>query len=371
MATDTLAGPETDVRGQQAETDPPRRMSRARASTVYLSLLLALVAACAVALSVGSIRVPLDQVVDAVLGLPTSDPRWHVIVVDLRLPAVITAMSVGAALSVAGLQMQTLFRNPLAEPYILGASSGASLGVAVVVLAGGSIGSTFVGGLASMGRFGVVAAGALGSAAVLGLVLVLSRWVRNAVTLLLVGVMTGSITAAVVSLLVAYADPAVVQIFLLWGMGSFSATSWQDLAVVLPVLTAGLLVAWAGVRSLNALLLGEGYAASMGIDVRRARIGILASAALLTGAATAYCGPIGFLGLVVPHLCRAALGTANHRVLIPGVCLMGALVAVVCGMAASLPGHDGTLPLNAVTAVIGAPIVIAVLIRGSSMQGVR
>lgn len=367
MATATLIADRADANDNAASGERPT----SRHWSLGVALAVALLAACALALSLGSVAVPLSDVFASITGGEVSVPRYRVIVNDIRLPSVVTAVAVGAALSVAGLQMQTLFRNPLAEPYILGASSGASLGVAMVVLSGGALGATFVGNLASMGRIGVVVAAAAGSGLVLGLVLFLSRWVRNSVTLLLVGVMTGSITAAVVSLLVAYADPEVVQIFLLWGMGSFRGTSWLDLQVVLPALGIGLLLAGGCVRSLNALLLGEEYAASMGIDVRRARMLILASAALLTGAATAYCGPIGFIGLVVPHLCRFLFRTTNHRVLLPGVCLMGALLAVVCGMVAGLPGHQGTLPLNAVTAVIGAPVVIAVLIRGRSagMQG--
>lgn len=370
--TTTMTGPDL-AQDRSAElpydscSQPPATRARPRHWLIVTALGVALLCASGVALSTGSVRIPLVDVLAVLLDHPTAQPRWSIIVVDIRLPALVTAVVVGAALSVAGLQMQTLFRNALAEPYILGASSGASLGVAGVVLGGGMLGGTFLGGLVAMGKVGVVLAAALGSGAVLALVLLLSRWVRNSTTLLLVGVMTGSITSAVVSLLVAYADPAVIQVFLVWGMGSFNGTSWQDLQVVVPVLVAGLLVAAGCIRALNALLLGEGYAASMGINVRFARFAILSSAALLTGAATAYCGPIGFLGLVVPHLCRVAFGTSNHRILLPGVCLMGALLAVVCAMVAGLPGRDGTLPLNAVTAVVGAPVVIAVLIRGRGM----
>lgn len=338
-------------------------MTARNRTAVVLAALVAGVAALAVlGLAVGPVRVPLADTMRVLIGAEASDPRWQVIVATMRLPRVLTALAAGVGLGVAGLQMQTLFRNPLAEPYVLGVSSGASLGVALVVVGAGS-GTAFTAGLGATGRAAVVLAAALGAAAVLAAVLVLSRWVRAAATLLLIGVMVGLASAAVVSVLLVYADPQRVQQYLLWGLGSFAGTGWADLKLLLPLVAAGLAAAALTIRALNALLLGEGYAATMGVDVRRARLITVASAALLAGVTTAFCGPIAFLGLAVPHLSRLALGTSDHRVLLPGVVLMGGAVALGCGIVSQVPGSDAVLPINAVTALIGAPIVIAVLLR--------
>lgn len=333
-----------------------------------MTLLLAgaLLAVLVLAVSLGSVQVPLAETLRVVTGRGATDPRWDVIVTEFRIPRAVTAMLAGAALGVAGLQMQTLFRNALADPYILGISSGASLGVALVTLAGGAAAGGFTGSLAGMGRVGVVLAASGGAALVLGLILFLARWVRNAVTLLLVGVMLGAGTSAIVAIMVVSADPRAIQQYLLWGMGSFAGTTWSDLQLLAPVIAGALLVVGGTLRSLNALLMGERYARTMGIDLRRARRATLLSAAVLAGSVTAFCGPIGFLGLAVPHLTRLAFRTADHRVLLPGVCLVGALVALGCGIVAQLPGTETTLPLNAVTALVGAPVVVLVLVRARS-----
>ncbi len=346
------------------DTVPTPRVLSRRAALVLAALTVAAAALFLLALILGPVHVPLTDTIRVVLGAEPSDPRWQVVVHELRLPRAITAVLVGAALGVAGLQMQTLFRNALADPYVLGASSGASLGVALVVITAGAAGSaSFTAGLAGMGRAGIVLAAASGAAIVLLMVLALSRWVRSSVTLLLVGVMVGSATTAIVSVLLVYADPVRAQLFLLWGLGSFSSTTWSDLALMAPVVLVAAVVALATVRPLNALLLGEGYARTMGIDVRRTRLITLLAASLLAGVTTAFCGPIGFLGLAVPHLARLAAGTSDHRTLMPTVMLMGSAVALACGIVSQVPNSDRVLPLNAVTAMIGAPIVITVLIR--------
>jgi iron complex transport system permease protein len=340
-----------------------------RAVLVLSGLATALVVLFLATLALGPVRVPLADTLRVLAGSPPSDPRWQVVVETLRLPRALTATLVGAALGVAGLQMQTLFRNALADPYVLGVSSGASLGVGLVVITGGGGASAgFTADVAGLGRLGVVLAAAGGAAAVLALVLVLSRWTRSAVTLLLIGVMIGSASTAVVSVLLVYTEPQRAQQFLLWGLGSFSGTTWADLQILTPAVLVGLGAALFTVRALNALLMGEDYARTMGIDVRRTRLLTLLSASLLAGATTAYAGPIAFLGLAVPHLARLALGTSDHRLLLPGVVLMGALAALACGLASQLPGSDAVLPLNAVTSLIGAPIVVVVLLR--SRRGV-
>ncbi|WP_435278073.1 FecCD family ABC transporter permease [Rhodococcus yananensis] len=344
------------------DTAAAPRVAR-RAAFVFAVSVAAVVVAAVVSVTVGSVTVPLGDTLRVLTGQEPSHVRWGMVVRDLRLPRTVTAIAVGAALGIAGLQMQTLFRNALADPFILGAGSGASLGVALVVTLGGGGTAGFTAGLAGAGRAGVVGAAAVGAAAVLLLIVVLARWVRSAVTLLLIGVMLGSATTAIVSVLLVYTDPQRSQQFLVWGLGSFTATTWSDLKLLVPVVISGIAVSFLTVRALNALLLGEGYARSMGIDIRTVRLTTVVSAALLAGATTAFCGPIGFLGLIVPHLARMAFGTSDHRILLPGVALLGALVALVCGVVSQMPGTDTVFPLNAITALVGAPVVIAVLVR--------
>jgi len=339
-------------------TSIPLRLNRT--AVVLSTLATAVVVLSALGLVLGPVRVPLVDTIRVLLGAPASDPRWQVIVHSMRLPRVLTAIAAGSGLGVAGLQMQTLFRNTLADPYVLGVSSGAGLGVAVVVLA---TGSGFTAGLAGGSRVGVAFAAAVGAGAVLAVVLSLARWVRSAATLLLIGVMLGAASTALVSVLLVYADPQRVQQYLLWGLGSFAGTTWQDLRLLLPAVAVGLVAAALTVRGLNALLLGESYARTMGIDVRRARLVTVVSASLVAGATTAFCGPIAFLGLAVPHLARLALGTSDHRAVLPATVLMGAVAALVCGIASQLPGTDAVLPINSMTALIGAPIVVLVLVR--------
>ncbi len=344
-------------------------MTARRGTVVLAALTVAVVLLGLCGLALGPVRVPLADTVRVLTGAAPSDPRWQVIVADLRLPRVLTAVAAGAALGVAGLQLQTLFRNTLADPYILGVSSGASLGVAAVVLAAGVGGAGFTAGLAGAGRTGVVVAAALGAAAMLTLVLGLSRWTRSAATLLLVGVMLGAASTALVSVALVYADPQRVQQYLLWGLGSFAGTGRADLWLLLGLVGLGLTAAALTVRELNALLLGEGYARTMGVDVFRTRLITVGSASLLAGVTTAFCGPVAFLGLVVPHLARIAAGTSDHRVVLPAVMLMGAAAALACGIVSQLPGSDMVLPLNAVTALVGAPIVIGVLLRSRRGPG--
>lgn len=338
--------------------------------TVWTVLVVVAVASVLATASIGAVVVPISDVFGVLTGGAAADDGHDAILRLVRLPRIATSAMAGAALGVAGLQMQTLFRNALADPYILGANSGASLGVAIVALAGGASGPAFVGVLAGWGRLGIVLAAAAGAAAVLAVILFLAVWVRNAVTLLLIGVMLGSVTGALVSVLIVYADPNSVQKYMVWGLGTFSSASWSDLALAAPIVAATIVAAFFTVRQLNALLLGEGYARSMGVDLRVARTVTLLAAALLTGVVTAFCGPVGFLGLVIPHLVRGLLRTSDHRLLIPGCALVGATLAVWCGTLADLPGEQMSLPLNAVTAVIGAPVVITVLLRGRREGGV-
>ncbi len=338
----------------------------ARSVLVIGGLAAVTVAGLVLAVAIGPVTVPLDDTMAVLFGGTPDDPRSSVLIGTVRVPRALTAAVAGAALGVAGLQLQTLFRNPLADPFVLGVSSGASLGVALTVVSVGSAGAAgglFTGGLGVAGRVGTVTAGAAGAGVVLGLVLLLSRWVRSAVTLLIIGVMIGSLATALVSLLLTWTDPQRAQQFIAWGLGSFAGTTWPDLAVLTPVAALGLLMALASVKPLNALLLGENYARSMGLTVRWARLAILLSSSVLAGVITAFCGPVAFIGMAVPHLARLLVGTSDHRVLLPATLLAGASVALACAVTSHLPGTGGTVPLNVITSLIGAPVVITVLLR--------
>jgi iron complex transport system permease protein len=349
----------------RARTGPvPDGPGAGRAAAVLAGLAAAALAALVLAVAVGPVPVSPPDAVRVLLGAAPADPAATVLIGAVRVPRAVTAALAGAALGVAGLQLQTLFRNPLAEPYVLGISSGASLGVALAVAGSGAgTAGVLTSGLTGAGRTGTVTAAALGAAVVLGAVLLMSRWVRSGVTLLIIGVMVGSLATAGVSLLLTVVDPQRAQQFIAWGLGSFSGTTAADLWIFAPVVAAGLAVALAAVKPLNALLLGEDYARSLGVRVGRTRLLILVSASVLAGVVTAFCGPVAFLGMAVPHLARLAVGTSDHRVLMPGALLTGATLALACAVAAHLPGAGGPVPVNVITSVIGAPVVIAVLLR--------
>ncbi|MBA9002597.1 FecCD family ABC transporter permease [Thermomonospora cellulosilytica] len=347
----------------------PGGAAGARRRGVVLGVLGAVVVAGFVlAVALGSTVIPVDRVIPALLRLDGADPGVEVIIWTVRLPRAVTAVLAGAALAVAGVQMQTLFRNPLAEPYILGVSSGASLGVALAVTGWAVPAGAFTGAVAGPGRAGLVVAASAGAAAVLMLVLALARRVRSVVTILVIGVMVGSATSSLITLLLAYSDGQRAQQYLGWSLGSYAGTTWDDLAVFASVCGVALLAALAGVKPLNALLLGENYARTMGVRVRRTRTATLLTASVLAGSVTAYCGPVAFLGLAVPHMARLLLGTADHRVLMPAAILLGSTVSLACCIATQAPGSGAILPLNAVTTVLGAPVVITVLLRSRAAR---
>jgi iron complex transport system permease protein len=332
--------------------------------TLLALLALALIAVFVLSLALGSVNIPLDEIVRVLSGGEATREAWTNIILRFRLPRAITAVLAGAALGVSGLHMQTFFRNPLADPFVLGVSSGSSLGVALVVLSFGTAGGALLAGFGVIGDLGVTFAAAVGGAAVLMLVLAFARRVQHNVTLLIVGLMVGYLTGAVVSLLMYFTLPERVQAYINWTFGSFGGVTWGQMPIYAGVVGIGLLLGWVLAKPLNALLLGEIYARSMGVNVRRVRLGVITSTALLAGAVTAFCGPIAFLGIAVPHLCRALFRTADHRTLIPGAMLAGGLSALVAALIAELPGSNLVLPLNAVTALLGAPIVIGVIVRG-------
>ena len=336
-------------------------------------LALVTLAAFMLSLAVGSVRIPLDEIVAVLLGGDASKPAWSTIVLKFRLPKALTAMLAGAALSVSGLQMQTLFRNPLAGPFVLGISSGASLGVALtVLLAGVAVGlggsTTLLAGISLAGDTSLALSAIIGSGLVLLLVMSVARKVQSGMTLLILGLMFGYTTSALVSVLIYFSVVERIQAYISWTFGSFGGVTWRQLQVMAPAILLGLAGAHLLMKPLNALLLGETYALSLGLNVRRVRLGIIGTAAILAGVVTAFCGPIGFLGIAVPHLCRSLLNTSDHRLLLPAVSFMGATLALGADIVAGLPGSQLTLPLNAVTALLGAPVVIWVILRQRNLR---
>lgn len=331
---------------------------------VFSAMLSALAVAFLLDLVTGSVRIPLDQIIVILTGGEPLRATWVDIVVLFRLPKAITAALAGAALGVAGLHMQTLFRNPLADPFVLGISSGASLGVALVVLGTASIASTaaFLSGLGFFGNVSVLVAASLGAASVM-LIIVLAAQRVPTMTLLILGVMVGYSVSAFVSLLLYFSVPEQIQVYIAWTFGTFGSTSWSELALLAPVLGIALVASYLMVKPLNALLLGENYARSMGLPIKRVRFWLIAISSVLAGAVTAFCGPIGFLGIAVPHLCRSLLGTSDHRQLVPATICVGATLALMLDLIAQVPGLDLVLPLNAVAALVGAPVVIWVILQ--------
>lgn len=334
------------------------------AKPAMLALLLALLGVLLLlSLALGSASIPLEQIVTVLLGGEADHLSWTNIVLKFRLPKTATAALAGMALGVSGLLMQTYFRNPLAEPFVLGVSSGASLGVALVVLGSGAVGGALLAGLGLAGDLLLTVAAGAGAALSMILVLLASIRIRSSVTLLLLGLMFGYLVGALVSLLLYFALPERIQAYVNWTFGSFSGVTAAQLPILAVFTLSGLLLSASLVKPLNALLLGEEYARSLGIHLRRTRCAIILATALLVSAVTAFCGPIAFLGIAVPHLCRGLLGSSDHRLLLPGACLTGACVALCAALIAELPGNNLVLPLNVVTALLGAPVVMLVVLR--------
>ncbi|GAB5492347.1 MAG: iron ABC transporter permease [Phototrophicaceae bacterium] len=319
-------------------------------------------------LMMGSVKIPLIDVITVLLGGEASKDSWTTIVLQVRLPKALTAVLAGSALGISGLMMQTFFRNPLAGPFILGISSGASLGVALVVLSAGTIGGVVIAGFGLMGDLALAISAGLGAGLTMLIVLLIAHQVRNSMTLLILGLMFGYFTSAIVSILLYFAVPERIQSYIRWTFGTFGGTTWSQISIFAPLVIVGLIGAFSLSKTLNALLLGETYARSMGLNVNRARIAIIGFTAILAGTVTAFCGPIGFIGIAVPHLCRSLLGTSDHRALIPATVIMGAIVALVSALIAEMPGNQITLPLNAVTSLLGAPVVMWVILRRRNLN---
>jgi iron complex transport system permease protein len=311
------------------------------------------------------VSIPLNSIFGSLFGT-IENTTWQVIITDFRLPKALTAILVGSGLGISGLLMQTLFRNPLAGPFVLGISSGASLGVALVILGSGIFGGFFAAALVS--KWSVVIAASLGSFLVLLAVLAVSSKVRDTMAILIIGLMFGSITAAVVSVLSYFSSAEQLQQYIFWGFGSLSNLSWNELLIFFGIYAVGIVLSIASIKSLNSLLLGDNYAKSLGLKLKQSRLVIILATSLIAGTITAFAGPIAFIGLAIPHLTRQIFKTSNHKVLLPAVFLFGAIVMLICDSIAQVPNSDYTLPINAITALIGAPVVIWLLVRQRKMM---
>jgi iron complex transport system permease protein len=325
---------------------------------ILLSVLL-IVLVC-INISLGSVDVPTLEVFNSIVG-SSSKTSWQYIITNYRIPKAITAIIAGGGLAISGLLMQTLFRNPLAGPFVLGLSSGASLGVAILILGAGAISGIFSTFL--LGPLSLVVASALGSFLVLLAVLAVTLKVKDTMAILIIGLMFGSLTGALVAVLSYFSDAEQLQQYIFWSFGSLGNQTWQGISILSLCFFVGLLLSIYSAKSLNALLLGENYAKSIGLKVKKNMLLLILATSILAGGITAFVGPIAFIGLAVPHLTRQFIKTSNHFVLIPAVALSGAILMLICDTIAQLPGIVYTLPINAITSLIGAPVVIWLLVR--------
>ena len=330
---------------------------------LYIILLLvAIVILMVVNLLIGSVRIPVADVCGILAGTESNE-IWENIIWKSRLPQALTAIVAGAGLAVSGLQMQTVFRNPLAGPSVLGISNGSALGVAFVVLLSGRLGGVALSRLGYLGDAAMSVAAIVGALAVMMLIVWISQKVRGNVTLLIIGVMIGYLATAIIGVLKFLSPEEDVKAFVVWGLGSFSRVSGDEMVLFVVLMAILLPLSFLLVKPMNLLLLGDRYAANLGLNIRRARLLVILYSGVLVAIVTAYCGPIMFIGLAVPHLARALFRTSDHRVLIPATMLCGAALALVCNLIARMPGFEGALPVNSVTALVGAPVIAAVLFR--------
>ena len=312
-------------------------------------------------LAFGSVNIPTKDVWDILTGSYSGDPIWFNIVIKSRYPAVVTAIFAGAGLSISGLQMQTLFRNPLAGPSELGISAGASLGVALVILLSGNVLGEALMDFGFFGEIALTVAAISGAMLVMVLIITISKYVKGSVTLLIIGVMIGYIATALIGVLKFFSTDEDVKGYVIWGLGSFSKVSGGNIQPFIISMAVLIPLSFLLIKRLNLMMLGDNYASSLGQNIKTARLFTIISSCSITAIVTAYCGPIVFLGLAVPHLCRSLLVTSDHRILMPAVTLMGAVLAMLCNLIARMPGMEGALPINSVTALIGAPVVIWVI----------
>ena len=331
----------------------------------FITLSFGLVMVLLVSISLGSVSIPLDEIIAVLLGNDSSKSSWATIILHFRLPKAITAMLVGSGLSIAGLLMQTLFKNPLAGPFVLGISSGASLGVAILILGAGIFGGVLT--TISLSSWGLAIASSIGAALVLFAVLITANKVRNTMSILIIGLMFGTVTSAIISVFTFFSNADKIQQFVFWGFGSLGNLSWNEILVFFTIYLTGIINLIGIIKPLNSLLIGENYAKSLGINIKKNRNIILLITSLLTGVITAFAGPIAFIGLAVPHITKLVFKTSDHKILLPAVAILGAIILLVCDIVAQLPTSEFTLPINAVTSLIGAPVVIWLLVRKNKL----
>ena len=327
----------------------------------FSTLFFVLVLLVLINISFGSVSIPFHEILDILLGGNSSKSSWDVIILHFRLPKAITAILVGSGLAIAGLLMQTLFRNPLAGPFVLGISSGASLGVALLILGSGIFGA-FLATIA-FSSWGLAIASSRGAALVLLAVLVTATKVRNTMSILIIGLMFGTVTSAIISVLTFFSDAEKIQQFIFWGFGNLGNLSWTEILVFFIIYLIAVLNLLFIIKPLNTFLLGENYSKSLGINIKRSRNIILLITSLLTGVITAFAGPIAFIGLAVPHITKLVFKTSDHKILLPAVAVLGGITLLFCDVIAQLPTSEFTLPINAVTSLFGAPVVIWLLVR--------
>lgn len=333
-----------------------------RAVLPLMLLLVALIALFFVLnLLLGSVHIPLESVWSILWGSTDEPVVWQNIVWKSRVPQALTALVAGAGLSISGLQMQTVFHNPLADPSVLGVSSGASLGVACVVLLSGAVGGVALSHLGYLGEVALSIAAIAGALSVMALIAYVSMKVQGNVTLLIIGVMIGYVASAIIGVLKYFSVEEDIRAYVIWGLGSFARVSGDQMLLFVCIMAVLLPLSFLLIKTLNLLLLGNSYARNLGLNIRRARLLVILSSGVLVAIVTAYCGPIMFLGLAVPHLCRAVFRSSDHRVLMPATLLAGSALALACNLIARMPGFEGALPVNSVTALVGAPVVAWVL----------
>ncbi len=316
----------------------------------------------------GSVSIPAKEIFNIITGGASANSTWGTIITQFRLPKAITAVLAGSALSVCGLLMQTYFRNPLADPFVLGISSGASLGVAIVVLTAGTFGINlyFLGNIAS--NLSITVAAAIGASVILLIITAVARKINNNVTLLILGLMLGYIISSIENILKFFSAAENLQGYVIWGMGNLGNVVWNDLYFLMPIIAGALVVSFLMSKKLNLLLLGENYALSLGVNIKTIRLAVIVTGGILGGVITAYCGPIAFIGIAVPHLTRNLFNEFDHKILIPAVALAGSILTLICDVISQLPGSNQTIPISAVTSLVGAPVVIWIIIKQRKMK---
>ena len=341
-------------------------MSKKIRSILFISLAILLAGFFVMDLISGQVSIPLKEIFKILLGQESSKSTWEYIILNFRLPKAITAILVGMGLSISGLLMQTLFRNPLAGPYVLGLSSGSSLGVAFVILGAGFLPS-FLNEVV-LSNYGIVLASCLGSFLVVLAILIVAQRLRNTMSILIVGLMFGSFAGAIVNVLTYFSSAEQLQKFTFWSMGNLGNLSWNSIGILGTVVGCGLLLSLFSIKSLDALLMGENYAKSVGLNFKKARFIIIIATSILAGSITAFAGPIAFIGLAVPHIAKLIFQTSNHKILFFSTLLIGGILMLICDIISQMPYLSMTLPINAITSIMGAPVVIWLLIGKKNIQ---